>query len=174
MSETGVHPTAFVHPTAIVEEGAQIGAGTKVWHHCHVRAGAVVGANCTLGKNVFIDSGAVVGSGVKIQNNVSVYNGVVLEDDVFVGPSVVFTNDRVPRAFLPFTPEKVTPTRICQGASLGANCTIRCGSTLGEYSLIALGSVVLHNVAPYELWAGNPARRIGRVDRNGDLVERTP
>ena len=162
----------FIHPTAIVEEGARIGAGTRIWHHCHVRSGAVIGEGCTLGKNVFVDSGAVVGSRVKIQNNVSVYNGVTLEDDVFVGPSAVFTNDRLPRAFLPFGPEKISPTRICQGASLGANSTIRCGSTIGAYAMIALGSVVLNSVGAYELWGGNPARLLGKVDREGNLIEK--
>lgn len=171
MSEVLIHPSVFIHPTAIVEEGARIGAGTKVWHHVHVRAGAIIGERCNLGKNVFVDAGALVGNGVKIQNNVSVYNGVVIEDDVFVGPSAVFTNDRVPRAFLPFTPEKIVPTRIARGASLGANCTIRCGSTIGEYAMIALGSVILHNVAPYELWGGNPARLLGKVNKAGDRVE---
>jgi UDP-2-acetamido-3-amino-2,3-dideoxy-glucuronate N-acetyltransferase len=173
MSESfDIHPSVVIHPSAIVEEGARIGAHTRIWHHCHIRAGAIIGQRCNLGKNVFVDSGAILGDGVKIQNNVSVYNGVVIEDDVFVGPSAVFTNDRVPRAFLPFSPEKISPTRICQGASLGANCTIRCGSTVGAYALIALGSVVLDSPQPYELWAGNPARCIGHVDRDGNRIEK--
>jgi len=167
-----IHPSVFIHPTAIVEDGARIGADTRIWHHCHIRCGAVIGERCNLGKNVFVDSGAVVGNGVKIQNNVSVYNGVTIEDDVFVGPSVVFTNDRIPRAFLPFSPDKITPTRICKGASLGANSCVRCGSIVGEFAMIALGAVILNDVGPYELWGGNPARFLGIVDRNGNLRDK--
>lgn len=170
MLESCIHPSVYIHPTAIIEEGVHIGEGTRIWHHCHLRTGCHIGNHCTLGKNVFIDVGVPIGNGVKIQNNVSVYQGVSIANDVFVGPSVVFTNDRVPRAFLPFTPEKITPTRILTGASLGANCTIRCGTTIGEYAMVALGSVILHDVAPFELWGGNPARLIGRVDQNGQLL----
>lgn len=158
----------YIHPTAIVEEGAQIGAGTRIWHFCHVRTGACIGANCTLGKNVFVDAGVQIGQGVKIQNNVSVYAGVTLEDFVFVGPSVVFTNDRVPRAFLPWSPSQALPTRICQGASLGAGSCILCGTVIGEYALVAMGSVVVSSVGAYEQWAGNPARFRCKVDREGN------
>ena len=157
----------FVHPTAIVEEGAQIGAGTKIWHHCHIRSTAVIGENSNLGKNVYIDDQVQIGSGVKIQNNVSVYRGVQLEDDVFVGPSVVFTNDLYPRAFLDFGEEKITSTLVRKGASLGANSSILCGTEIGEYAMVGLGSVVLENVPPFELWVGNPARKSKDIDREG-------
>jgi acetyltransferase-like isoleucine patch superfamily enzyme len=158
-----------VHPTAIVEDGAQIGAGSSVWHHAHVRSGAVVGAGTTIGKNVYVDAGARVGARCKIQNNVSVYSGVVLEDDVFVGPSAVFTNDRFPRAFGDW--EEVE-TVVRRGASIGANATLRCGIELGELSLVAAGAVVTRNVAPNELVGGNPARTLGWVDVDGNVVSR--
>jgi UDP-2-acetamido-3-amino-2,3-dideoxy-glucuronate N-acetyltransferase len=149
----------FVHPSAIVENGSEIGAGTFVWHHCHVRSGAKIGAGCTLGKNVFVDAAAVIGNGVKIQNNVSVYSGVTIEDDVFVGPSAVFTNDMFPRAGS--TDWSITPTVVHRGASIGANVTIVCGNAVGEFATIAAGSVVTRPVEPHQLVAGNPARHLG-------------
>ena len=149
-----------VHPTAIVEEGARVGAGTAVWHHAHIRSGASVGEGCNLGKNVYVADGAVVGDRVKIQNNVSVYEGVQLGDEVFVGPSAVFTNDRVPRATGDWT---LTPTIVRRGASIGANATIVAGIEIGSCAMIAAGAVVVRSVAPHELVAGNPARRIGWV-----------
>jgi UDP-2-acetamido-3-amino-2,3-dideoxy-glucuronate N-acetyltransferase len=158
-----------VHPTAIVEDGAQIGAGTFIWHHAHVRSGAVIGPGVTLGKNVFVDSGAVIGQRCKIQNNVSVYSGVVLEDDVFVGPSAVFTNDRFPRAFADW---HVVKTYVRRGASIGANATLRCGIQLGELCLVAAGAVVTRDVRPNELVGGNPARTLGWVDVRGEVVSR--
>ncbi len=167
-SGTGVPLTApevSVHPSAVVEDGAIIGSGTSVWHHAHVRAGATVGAGCTLGKNVFVDAGAVVGDGVKLQNNVSVYRGVVLEDDVFVGPSAVFTNDRVPRAANPEW--TVAATLVRRGASIGANATVVAGSEVGEHALIGAGAVVVQDVQPHEVVVGNPARRLGWVCRCG-------
>lgn len=160
----------FVHPSATVEGGAQIGPGTKVWHHAHIRGGAVVGARCTIGKNVFVDSGAVVGDGVKIQNNVSVYAGVTLEDDVFVGPSAVFTNDLRPRAAA--TEWQLVPTLVRRGASIGANATIVCGHEIGPEAMVGSGSVVTRDVEPNELVVGNPARRIGWVCACGDVVSR--
>lgn len=163
-------PSSRVHPLAVVEDGAEVGAETSIWHHAHVRAGARIGTASTIGKNVFVDAGAVVGDRVKIQNNVSVYVGVTIGDDVFVGPSAVFTNDRVPRAFnLDWT---ITPTRIDDGASIGANATIVCGVTLGTYSMIAAGSVVTRDVAPHQLVAGNPARHLGWVCRCGEVISR--
>lgn len=158
-----------VHPTAVVEEGAQIGEGASVWHHAHIRAGAVVGPGTSIGKNVYVDAGARVGARCKIQNNVSVYSGVVLEDDVFVGPSAVFTNDRFPRAFGSW--DEVT-TVVRRGASIGANATIRCGIELGELCLVAAGAVATRDVRPNELVGGNPARTLGWVDVQGRVVSR--
>lgn len=161
-------PPASIHPTAIVEPGARVGRGTYVWHHAHVRAGAVIGERSSLGKNVYVDAGAVIGSDCKVQNNVSVYNGVTLEDDVFVGPSAVFTNDLSPRAK---APEWVlTPTLVRRGASIGANATILCGTELGTCCMVGAGAVVTKSVAPYELVLGNPARRAGWVCECGQRV----
>lgn len=154
-------PEAFIHPTAVVEAGAAVGADTRVWHHAHVRAGARVGTGCTLGKNVFVDAGVEIGSNVKVQNNVSVYAGVTIEDDVFVGPSAVFTNDRVPRARS--TEWTIVPTVVRRGASVGANATIVCGVEIGCYALVAAGAVVTRSVGRHEIVAGNPAQRLGWV-----------
>jgi UDP-2-acetamido-3-amino-2,3-dideoxy-glucuronate N-acetyltransferase len=162
----------FVHPTADVEEGAQIGAGTKIWHIAHIRSAAVIGEQCVIGRNVFVDAHAVVGSRVKIQNNVSVYHGVTIEDEVFVGPCAVFTNDFRPRAQNPDW--EITPTLVKKGASIGANATLVCGIEVGEYAMIAAGSVVTKNVEPYQLVAGNPARPKGWVDEKGNVVSRDP
>jgi UDP-2-acetamido-3-amino-2,3-dideoxy-glucuronate N-acetyltransferase len=159
-----------VHPTAIVEDGAEIGAGTSVWHHAHVRDGAHVGSDCVLGKNVYIDIHAIVGDRCKLQNNVSVYHGVHIGDDVFVGPSATFTNDLVPRAFN--ATWQVVDTYVNNGASIGANATIVCGVTLGEYSMVAAGATVTHDVAAHELVAGTPARHHGWVCRCGRVVSR--
>jgi acetyltransferase-like isoleucine patch superfamily enzyme len=153
-----------------VEEGATIGSGSKVWHLGHIRAKAVVGRDCTIGRNVFIDAGVSVGDRVKIQNNVSVYAGVTIEDEVFVGPSAVFTNDLNPRAQNPNW--VITPTVIRRGASIGANATIVCGVVIGEYAMVAAGAVVTRDVHPYQLVAGNPARPKGWVDEAGQVVSR--
>ncbi len=161
----------WAHPTALVEEGARIGADTAIWHHAHIRAGAVVGEGTVIGKNVFVDAAARVGARCKVQNNVSVYSGVVLEDDVFVGPSAVFTNDRFPRAFGPW---QRVDTLVRRGASIGANATVRCGIELGELSLVAAGAVVVRDVRPNELVGGNPARTLGWVDVRGEVVDRGP
>ena len=165
-----VEAAPFVHPTAIVEQGARLGPGTRVWHHGHVRSGATVGAGCVLGKNVFIDQGVTIGDRSKIQNNVSVYAGVHIGDEVFVGPSAVFTNDLYPRAGN--TDWQVVETAVHEGASIGANATIICGTDIGAWSMIAAGSVVTRDVEPYALVAGNPARRIGWVCRCGRVVDR--
>lgn len=161
--------TGTSHSTAIVEDGATIGSGTAIWHHSHVRAGATVGADCSLGKNVYIDSGVVIGSRVKIQNNVSVYQGVSIADDVFLGPSCVFTNDRYPRAVGEW---QVVPTHVERGASVGANATIVCGVTLGQWSVVGAGAVVTHDVLPNQLVLGNPARPAGWVCACGRVVSR--
>lgn len=163
-------PTVFVHPTAIVEDGAVIGAGTKVWHHAHVRSGAAIGSDTQLGKNVYVDEGAVIGDRVKIQNNVSVYRGVTIGDEVLVGPSAVFTNELWPRARA--GDFEVTPTAVGRGVAIGANATIICGVTLGEYATVGAGSVVTHDVEHHELVVGNPARHHGWVCDCGRLVSR--
>jgi len=151
----------YVHPTAIVESLA-IGEGTKIWHFAHVRQGAKIGKNCNIGKSVYIDTDAEIGSNVKIQNFVSVYKGVIIEDDVFVGPSATFTNDLYPRAFI-WDEEHVSATRICRGASIGANATLVCGITVGEYAMIGAGSVVAKDVPPFALVLGNPGWQKGWV-----------
>ena len=164
--------SAFVHPTAIVEEGVSLGDGTSLWHHVHVRAGASIGHDCTLGKNVFVDRDVHIGNRVKVQNNVSVYAGVTLSDDVFVGPSVVFTNDRFPRAFA--ADWTITPTLIERGASIGANATIVCGVQIGELAVIGSGAVVTRDVAAHALVTGNPATFSGWVCTCGRTMPREP
>lgn len=166
-----IHLGAFVHETAIVESNVEIGEGTHIWHHSHLREGASIGSGTNLGKNVYVDSGAVIGSRCKVQNNVSIYRGVVLEDEVFVGPSAVFTNDRFPRA----SNEKWTlvPTTVENGATIGANATILCGVRIGRLAFVAAGAVVTRDVAAQELVAGNPARRVGWVCRCGQPLSKT-
>ena len=165
-----VLPAPFVHDSAIVEAGAHLGAGTKVWHHAHIRSGASIGPGCTLGKNVFVDAGVVIGSHVKVQNNVSVYAGVTLGDDVFVGPSAVFTNDLLPRA--QSESWSIVPTAVGRGASIGANATVVCGRTIGAYAMVGAGSVVTRDVPPHVLVVGNPAHHVGWVCRCGAVVAR--
>lgn len=162
---------AFVHPTAECEEGSSIGEGTRVWHHCHIRAGAIIGAACNIGKSVFVDEGVVIGSRVKIQNNVSVYRGVRISDEVFVGPSAVFTNDRMPRATS--TTWNLVTTTVHHGSSIGANATIVCGNDVGAYAMVGAGSVVTSSVGAHEVVVGNPARRLGWVCRCGTTFVRT-
>ncbi len=158
-----------IHPTATVDDGAEIGAGTKVWHYCHVMSGARIGRGCILGQNVFVSRGAVVGDRVKIQNNVSVYEGVILEDEVFCGPSMVFTNVVTPRAFIERKSE-YQPTRVGRGATLGANCTVLCGHDIGAYALVGAGAVVTREVPPHALMLGVPACRAGWVCRCGETL----
>lgn len=155
------------HRTSLIDEGCNIGKGTKIWHFSHVMPGCTIGENCNIGQNVVISPKVNIGKGVKIQNNVSVYTGVICEDDVFIGPSVVFTNVINPRAFIE-RKEEFKTTTIKQGASLGANSTIVCGVTIGEYAMIGAGSVVTKDVEPYALVVGNPARLIGHVDKEGN------
>ncbi len=159
----------YIHPTAEVSDRAEIGDGTKIWNLAQVREGCSIGSNCILSKNVYIDAGVKIGNGVKIQNNVNVYHGVEVEDDVFLGPSMTFTNDFYPRAFN--SDWKVTKTLVKKGASIGANCTIVCGNTIGEYAMIGSGSVVTKDVRPYALVVGNPARQIGWVCRCGHKLD---
>lgn len=162
--------STHIESTALIEKGAKIADGVNIWHYAHVRKDARVGSNTVIGRNVQIDTGVRVGSGCKIQNGVSVYTGVTLEDDVFVGPFAVFTNDLNPRAFN--NSWKITPTKVCKGASIGANATIVCGNDIGEYALVAAGAVVTKPVKPYELVAGVPAKHIGWVNKAGEVVSR--
>jgi UDP-2-acetamido-3-amino-2,3-dideoxy-glucuronate N-acetyltransferase len=159
----------FIHATAVVDEGATIGAGTKIWHFCHVSGSAVIGENCVLGQNVYIGNRAVLGSNVKVQNNVSVYEGVVCEDDVFLGPSMVFTNVINPRSAVN-RKEQFKPTLVKKGATIGANATIVCGISLGEYCFVGAGAVVTKDVKPYALMTGVPARQKGWVSRAGAIL----
>jgi acetyltransferase-like isoleucine patch superfamily enzyme len=152
-----------------VDPDALIGEDCKVWMYAQIREGVTVGANCIISKDTYLDAGVSIGGGCKIQNSVSVFHGVTLEDEVFVGPNVCFTNDKVPRAFN--ADWNVTPTLVRRGASIGANATIVCGVTIGEYAMVAAGSVVTRDVAPYTLVMGNPAREAGMVDRDGNRVE---
>ena len=152
----------YVHESSYVDEGARIGAGTKIWHYSHVMPGAVIGENCSLGQNVMVGRNVRIGDGCKIQNNVSVYEGVILEDYVFCGPSMVFTNVRTPRSAFPRnTSEDYTLTRVKHGASIGANATVVCGVTIGEWAFVAAGAVVTKDVPPYALVAGVPASLVG-------------
>jgi acetyltransferase-like isoleucine patch superfamily enzyme len=162
----------FVHPSADVEDGAKVGEGSKIWHIAHVRSSARIGAGCVIGRNVYVDANVIVGDLVKIQNNVSVFQGVTIEDEVFVGPCAVFTNDLRPRAQNPDW--KITPTLVRRGASIGANATIVCGVEIGPYAMVAAGSVVTRDVLPYQLVVGNPARPRGWVDERGEVVSRDP
>ncbi len=158
------------HETAIIDDGASIGEGTSIWHWVHISSGACIGEGCSLGQNVYVASNVVIGNNVKIQNNVSVYDNVTLEDDVFCGPSMVFTNVYNPRSAVTRKHE-YRDTIVKRGATLGANCTIVCGVTIGEYAFIGAGAVVNDNVLPYALMVGVPARQIGWMSRFGERLE---
>lgn len=162
----------FVHETSFVDDNVSIGMGTKIWHFCHVQSGAVIGENCSFGQNVNVSNNVKVGNHVKVQNNVSLYEGVELEDYVFCGPSMVFTNDLTPRTRYPKGHAGYKKTLIKHDATLGANCTIVCGHTVGEYATIAAGAVVTKNVLPYALMAGVPARRVGWVCKCGMVLKK--
>jgi UDP-2-acetamido-3-amino-2,3-dideoxy-glucuronate N-acetyltransferase len=164
-----IHADAFVHESAYVDDGATIGAGTKVWHFCHVLGGAVIGERCSFGQNVVVMNGTRVGNNVKVQNNVSIYEGVELEDDVFCGPSMVFTNVLNPRAHVSRRHE-FRKTLVRRGATIGANATIVCGTTLGEYAFVGAGAVVAADVQDYALVVGVPARRIGWMCQCGERL----
>jgi UDP-2-acetamido-3-amino-2,3-dideoxy-glucuronate N-acetyltransferase len=156
----------YAHPTAIIDEGCEIGDNTKIWHYAHVMGGCKIGKDCNLGQNVFIASGVILGNNVKIQNNVSVYAGVTCEDDVFLGPSCVFTNVRNPRSHVNRRGQYTT-THIGKGATIGANATIVCGNNIGAFAFIGAGAVVTHEVVPYALIIGNPARQVGWMSEYG-------
>ena len=160
----------FVHPSSIVDENVQIGEGTKIWHFCHIQSGADIGKNCSFGQNVNISNNVRIGNGCKVQNNVSIYEGVELEDDVFCGPSCVFTNDLTPRAKYPKGHAAYKKTLLKHGASIGANATIVCGHTIGEWAMIAAGAVVVSDVPNHALMMGVPARLRGWVCECGDVL----
>lgn len=160
----------YAHPSSILDEGCIIGRGTKIWHFCHLMSRCEVGENCILGQNVMVASNVKLGSNVKVQNNVSLYEGVVCEDDVFLGPSMVFTNVVNPRSFVNRKHE-FTNTRVCKGSTVGANATIVCGNNIGKYAMIGAGSVVTKDVPDYALVVGNPAKQIGWVSEFGNTLE---
>lgn len=162
----------YIHPTANVSEQSKIGNGTKIWINSQIREKSKIGENCIISKDTYIDAEVKIGNNCKIQNSVSVYNGVTIEDDVFVGPNACFTNDKVPRAFDPEW--KITPTLVKKGVSIGANATIVCGITLGEYCMVAAGSVVTKDVEAYSLVMGNPAKHYSYVDKMGNKIEGNP
>lgn len=162
--------TYFAHPTAVLDPGCKIGAGTKIWHFCHIMEGAVIGANCSLGQNVFVASGVELGRNTKVQNNVSIYTGVICEEDVFLGPSMVFTNVINPRSAVD-RKGAYQSTRVGRGATIGANATIICGHDIGRYAFIGAGAVVTKDVPAYALLVGNPARRIGWMSEYGARLQ---
>lgn len=157
----------MIHETAIIDEGAELGEGCRVWHWAHICGGAKIGNGCSFGQNVFVGNDVRIGNNVKIQNNVSVYDRVCLEDDVFCGPSMVFTNVYNPRSAI-VRKSEYRPTIVRRGATLGANCTIICGVEIGEYAFVGAGAVITKDVPPYALMAGVPARQIGWVDKEGN------
>ena len=162
----------FVHESSYIDANVMVGDDTKIWHFCHIQSGAVIGERCSLGQNVNVSNNVKIGNGCKIQNNVSIYEGVELEDNVFCGPSCVFTNDLTPRAAFPKGHENYKKTIIKEGASIGANATVVCGHTVGKYAMVAAGAVVTKDVPDYALVAGVPARVIGFVDEKGNIIEK--
>jgi UDP-2-acetamido-3-amino-2,3-dideoxy-glucuronate N-acetyltransferase len=161
---------AYIHETAVVDEGVEIGPDTRVWHFCHLLSGSRIGADCVLGQNVMVGPRVSVGNRCKIQNNVSLYEAVTIEDEVFCGPSCVFTNVRTPRAFFDRKAE-FAPTLVRRGATIGANATIICGTTIGRYALVGAGAVVTRDVKAFAMVVGNPARPVGWVSRIGERLE---
>ena len=164
-----MHPISPIHPTAIIDPGCQIGDGTRIWHFSHLMPRCVLGKNCNLGQNVFVAEGVVLGDNVKVQNNVSIYAGVVCEDDVFLGPSMVFTNVLNPRSFISRKSE-FKKTLVRKGATIGANATVVCGNDIGRYALVGAGAVVTKPVPDYALVVGNPAVQIGWVSECGHTL----
>jgi len=162
--------TFFAHKTAVIDEGCEIGIGTKIWHFSHVMPNSKIGENCNLGQNVVISPNVVLGKNVKVQNNVSIYTGVICEDDVFLGPSMVFTNVINPRSAI-IRKDEYKPTFVRKGASIGANATIICGNEIGEYALIGAGAVVTKEILPYALVVGNPSKQIGWVSEYGHRLD---
>jgi UDP-2-acetamido-3-amino-2,3-dideoxy-glucuronate N-acetyltransferase len=160
----------FVHKTAVVDTGCKIGKGTKVWHFCHLMATAVIGENCNLGQNVMVASEVILGNNVKVQNNVSIYSGVTCEDDVFLGPSMVFTNVINPRSAV-VRKGKYRKTKVGKGATIGANATIICGNNIGSYAFVGAGSVVTKTVPSYALVLGNPAKQVGWMSAYGHRLQ---
>ncbi|HMU46612.1 MAG TPA: acyltransferase [Chitinophagaceae bacterium] len=159
----------YIHPTAVIDEGCRIGAGTKIWHFTHVMPGATIGESCLLGQNVFVANKVILGNNVKVQNNVSLYEGVVCEDDVFLGPSAVFTNVINPRSAVS-RKDEYKKTIVHKGATIGANATILCGIEIGHYAFIGAGAVVTRNVADYALVTGNPAKQTGWMSESGSKL----
>lgn len=160
----------YYHETAVLDDGCNVGEGSKIWHFSHLMAGSTIGKNCNIGQNVYVAATAVLGDGVKVQNNVSIYDGVVCKDNVFIGPSVVFTNVINPRAFIS-KKEEYKETIVEEGASIGANATIVCGNKIGKYAFVGAGSVVTHDVMDFELVAGVPAAHVGWISKEGYRLE---
>jgi UDP-2-acetamido-3-amino-2,3-dideoxy-glucuronate N-acetyltransferase len=160
----------FAHESSIIDKGATIGNGTKIWHFCHVFAKAMIGDNCILGQNVMVANNVVLGNNVKVQNNVSIYEGVICEDDVFLGPSMVFTNIINPRSAI-IRKNEYLKTIVRKGASIGANATIVCGNNIGEYAFVGAGAVVTKEIKPYALVVGNPSKQIGWVSEFGHRLQ---
>lgn len=158
-----------LHKTSIIDENVKIGSGTKIWHWCHVSKNSKIGKNCNLGQNIFIGEGVQIGDNVKIQNNVSIYSGVQIKNDVFIGPSVVFTNVKEPRSFIN-KKKKYSKTLVNKGATLGANSTILCGIKIGKYSLVGAGSVCLKSIENYSKVVGNPAKEIGKINKKAEKI----
>ncbi len=160
----------FAHETAVIDEGCEIGDGTKIWHFCHIMPNSIIGKNCNLGQNVVVSPNVILGNNVKVQNNVSIYSGVVCEDDVFLGPSMVFTNVINPRSAI-IRRGEYQKTLVKKGASIGANATIVCGNNIGEYAFIGAGAVVTKEVKPYALVVGNPSKQIGWISEYGHRLK---
>ncbi|WP_299004644.1 acyltransferase [uncultured Tenacibaculum sp.] len=162
--------TFFAHETAVIDDGCTIGEGTKIWHFSHIMSNCTIGSNCNIGQNVVVSPQVVLGSNVKVQNNVSIYTGVICEDDVFLGPSMVFTNVINPRSAIK-RQDQYLETIVKKGASIGANATIVCGNNIGEYAFIGAGAVVTKEVAPYALVVGNPSKQIGWISEYGHRLD---
>ena len=163
----------YVHESSYIDDHVSIGEGTKIWHFCHIQSGAVIGERCSLGQNVNISNNVTIGNEVKIQNNVSVYEGGEIRDGVFLGPSCVLTNELTPRARYPKGREGYIHTVVEEGASIGANATIVCGHRIGKYAMVAAGAVVTEDIPDYALCKGVPARVCGRVDEQGNIIEKS-